>query len=315
MKTRNAFVDRLQYYALRWVAFLLRMFPIDVNLRTGRWLGTLWWKFSPRHRERTQKHLKMAYGDEMSDADIEAMSLEVCRHWAMYAVEFLCAIQLLDEWNWPRYVRLNNLEEAVETLVDDQRALLLTGHYGNFELTAYVLAAIGFNMTAIMRPLDNPHINNYVVRERTRKGLSLLNKKNVTAETETILNNRGAIGLVADQDAGRKGVFVDFFGIKASTYKSIALLAMQHEVPIMVGYARRIGCRFQYEVGINRIIRPEEWRDRDDPMQWITQEYTTAIERFVRAAPEQYLWLHRRWKSRPHAERKAAERMKASASS
>jgi KDO2-lipid IV(A) lauroyltransferase len=77
---------------------------------------------------------------------------------------------------------------------------------------------------------------------------------------------------------------------------------MAAEVPIIVGYARRISDRLRYELGVERIIYPDEWRDREDPLRWITQEYTSAIERFVRRDPEQYLWIHRRWKSRPRGE-------------
>ncbi len=102
-------------------------------------------------------------------------------------------------------------------------------------------------------------------------------------------------------------MFVDFFGRKASTYKSIGLLAMEHEVPIIVGCARRTDVGYQYELCVNRIIRPEEWRDRDDPLMWITQEYSRAMEEFIRVAPEQYLWIHRRWKSRPKEERLSEE--------
>ena len=104
---------------------------------------------------------------------------------------------------------------------------------------------------------------------------------------------------------GRKGLFVDFFGVQASTYKSIGLLAMQAEAPIIVGCARRIGDRFRYELKVERVIQPDEWRDRDDPLHWLTQEYTSALERAVRRDPTQYLWLHRRWKSRPKSERRA----------
>jgi KDO2-lipid IV(A) lauroyltransferase len=99
---------------------------------------------------------------------------------------------------------------------------------------------------------------------------------------------------------------VDFFGRKASTYKSIGLLAMQHGVPVVVGCARRVSPKFQYEIRVNRIIEPGEWSDRPDPLEWITQEYTRALEDLVREAPEQYLWIHRRWKSRPKAELAAA---------
>jgi KDO2-lipid IV(A) lauroyltransferase len=104
---------------------------------------------------------------------------------------------------------------------------------------------------------------------------------------------------IADQDAGKKGLFVDFFGRKASTYKSIGLLAISNDVPIGVGYSRRINNRFYFEIGVNRIIFPQEWADKDDPLTWVTAEYTRAIEQFVRDDPTQYWWLHRRWKHQP----------------
>jgi len=116
------------------------------------------------------------------------------------------------------------------------------------------------------------------------------------------VSSGSAFGFIADQDAGKKGVFVDFFRRKASTYKSIGLLAITNNIPIAVGYARRVDGRFFFEMGIKRIIFPEEWADKDDPLTWITAAYTRAIEDFIHEAPEQYWWLHRRWKHRPKEE-------------
>ncbi len=299
---RTGPIAYLQYIGLRLAGLVLQMFPIDLNLRTARLFGTMFWRFGHRYRERAAQHLRDAYPSEFSETQIQAMVHRCFQHWSMFVVEFLCAFRRLNEWTWARYIEPVDMQEPLDLLLDGGGAILLTGHYGNFELTAYVLANIGFETVAVMRPLDNKFLNDYMVRTRARRGLRLLNKAGVTNEAEKVLRHGGTIGFVADQDAGRKGIFVDFFGRKASTYKSIALLAMQYEVPILVGFARRLGDRFQYEARIPRIIRPEEWRERDDPVRWITQEYTTAIESFVRQAPEQYLWLHRRWKSRPRTE-------------
>lgn len=299
MKLKTGPKARLVYYAIRFAAFGMQMFPIDMNLRTARWVGRLLWRVDGRHRERAREHLRAAYPGQLNDGELDDLSRRCFEHWAMYAVEFFCAFRLLNEWSWPRYLRLENLEEAVRVLLEKKGALLLTGHYGNFELTAYMLAAVGFEAAALMRPLDNKYLNDFVVRTRAAQGLRLLTKSGAMNEAVDIIERGGALGLVADQDAGRKGVYVDFFGRSASTYKSIALLAMQSEVPIVVGYARRLGGRFQYVLGVQRIIHPHEWQARDDALHWITQEYTSAIEAFVREAPEQYLWLHRRWRSRP----------------
>ena len=109
-------------------------------------------------------------------------------------------------------------------------------------------------------------------------------------EVIEVLKNKGAVGFIADQNAGSKGIFVDFFGRKASTYKSIGLLAMEYEVPVVIGYARRLGDRFRFEVGVQDVIYPQDWKAQDDPLRYITQRYTKGIEDFVRGDPGQYLW-------------------------
>ena len=115
---------------------------------------------------------------------------------------------------------------------------------------------------------------------------------------DRILADRGSLAFIVDQDAGRRGMFVDYFGRPASTFKSIALVALRYDVPVMVVYTKRTGA-FRFEVGVQRIIEPSEWADVADPIRWLTQEYTRELENAVRTAPEQYLWAHRRWKHRP----------------
>ena len=158
-----------------------------------------------------------------------------------------------------------------------------------------------------MRPLDNVYLNRFVVRTRRTHGLTLLDKKGAMHGARDVLKAGKLLAFIGDQDAGRKGLFVDFFGRPASTYKSIGLLAMWTQCPIIVGYARRQGRVARYEVGVQRIIHPHEWQQQGDPLRWITQTYTTAIEEIVREAPDQYLWIHRRWKSNPKTSRVVRE--------
>jgi len=180
--------------------------------------------------------------------------------------------------------------------------LMVAGHYSNFEIMGYMLGLFGYNIYSIARPLDNRFINKYLYDVRRRAGQKIIDKKGA-AELMSKLTSKGAtLCFIVDQDAGRKGIFVDFFGRKASTYKSIALLAITTNTPIGVGYSRRVDNRFFFEIGVNRIITPDEWADKEDPLKWITAEYTSAIEQFVREDPTQYWWLHRRWKHRPKDE-------------
>ena len=302
MRKQQPMLDWLVYAGVRMLAMIWQMFPIDMNLRTARLMGALWYRLIPRHRERAREHLRAAYGSELSHRQIDAIALASMQQMTMMAMESLFTPRLISEWTWTRYVRLNGLEKATEVLLRRRGAILLTGHYGSWELLGFVLTALGFPLTAVMRPLDNPYLNSYLMDVRARRGLQLLYKKGASRSAGDILSSGGILAFIADQNAGHKGLFVDFFGRKASTYKSIALLAREHNVPILVGYARRLSPRFQYEVGVERVIEPAEWQGRPDEVLWITQEYTSSIERIVRAAPEQYLWMHRRWKSRPREE-------------
>ncbi|HOB75810.1 MAG TPA: lysophospholipid acyltransferase family protein [Phycisphaerae bacterium] len=302
MARRRPLIDWLIYCGIRLVGMAFQMFPINVNLRTARWMGSIWYRLMRRHRERAFEHLRLAYGNELSQADRERIALASMQQMTMLAVETLFTPRLINEWTWPRYVRLKNLGPAADVLLSRRGAILVTGHYGSWELLGFTLTALGFPTVAVMRPLDNPYLNSYVMDVRARRGLQLLYKKGAARSAGEILSSGGTLAFIADQNAGHKGLFVDFFGHKASTYKSIGLLAIEYKVPIVVGYARRVSDRFEYELGCNRVIHPEEWAGKDDELRWITQEYTRAIEAFIREAPEQYLWIHRRWKSRPRDE-------------
>lgn len=296
-------IDRLVYLAVRVVATIMQMFPINLNLRTARLLALIWYRLMPRHHRRACEHLRLAYGEQLSDEQVHRLALKSMQQLTMLVVEMFFTPRLINLWTWSRYVELKKIEPALEILLSRRGAIMVTGHYGSWELLGFTLATLGFPLTAVMRPLDNAYLNRWLMDVRAKRGLELLYKKGAARSAGDILRNGGLLCFIADQNAGRKGEFVDFFGVKASTYKSIALLAMEYRVPIIAGYARRKSDRFEYELGCNRIIEPEEWADRPDPLHWITQEYTAAIEAFVREAPEQYLWIHRRWKSRPRDER------------
>ena len=301
-KPRNDLVDRLLYYALRVVNMSLHCWPVNLNLATARLLGDLLYRFDKKHRQRAIANLSRSFPD-MSDRNVERMARRSMQTLLMFFVEVLFTTRLIRIDTWRRYVRLENFQGVLDLLVRGERGvILLTGHYGNFEIGNYILGTLGFETVAIGRPLDNPYVNDWLMGVRQRQGAKIISKKGATDEVTGILENKGVVGFVADQNAGPKGIFVDFFGRKASTYKSIGLLAMEYNVPVAVGYARRIDDRFEFVVGVQDMIFPADWQNQPDPLRYITQRYTTALEDAIRADPGQYWWVHRRWKTRPKGE-------------
>ena len=301
-KQRNIFVDYLQYLALRVLVMFLYLFGVETNLNTACFLGRLLWKRYHRGRKRALDNLRASF-PEKSERWIWQTGRRSFEHIAMLAIDVLFTPRLVKKCNWRTYSCFKNAERAKWMMKEDKGLMMVTGHYGNFEIIGYMMGLFGFNIYSIARPLDNKFISNYLYGVRQRFGQTIIDKKGATQLMDKIITSGATLGFIADQDAGKKGVFVDFFGRKASTYKSIGLLAITNNIPIVVGYSRRTGNRFYFELGANRYITPDEWADKDDPLTWLTAEYTKAIEDFVREDPTQYWWLHRRWKHRPKEER------------
>jgi len=300
-KRHNPFVDWFSYLALRVLVVFLYLFDVQTNLDTACFLGRLLWKYYHRGRERALDNLRASF-PEKSEQWIWQTGRRSFEHLAMLAIDVLFTPRLVKSYNWRNYSRYKNTERA-KWLMKEGRGLLLVGaHYGNFEIVGYLMGLFGFDVYSIARPLDNKFINRYLYGVRRRAGQKIVDKKGAAELMQKIASTGATLCFVADQDAGRKGIFVDFFGRPASTYKSIGLLAITNNIPIVAGYSRRIGNHFYFEIGATRIIFPEEWADKDDPLKWVTAEYTKAIEEFVRQEPSQYWWLHRRWKHKPRGQ-------------
>lgn len=288
--------------AVRLVSMAMHWFPIESNLQTACFIGDCLHTFDKKHRNRSMHNLRRSFPG-MSDRELDRHARRSMQQLMMLVVELLSTTRLIRLDTWAKYCDLENFTEVLGLLLKrNQGLIMLTGHYGNWEILGYVLATLGFETTSVARPLDNPYLDEYILGVRERQGQKIVGKKGATTEVTEVLDRGGAVGFIADQNAGTKGIFVDFFGRKASTYKSIGLLAMQYNVPVVIGYARRKGSQFAFSLGVQDIIYPTDWANQDNPLHYITQRYTAGIEAIVRADPGQYLWTHRRWKTRPKGE-------------
>jgi KDO2-lipid IV(A) lauroyltransferase len=300
-RQRSAVVDYGMYLAVRLVVCVFQALSWSAALGLARLLAMLAYQVDRRHRGIARENLRFAF----PDLD------EAARRRLLYATYEHLFMLVIESARLPRVLHAHNVDDtircafpadrprAISWLKSGRPLLVLTGHFGNWEVLNYTLGALGFRAAVLARRVDNPFLDRFLRRFRRKTGQMLLDKNQDYARVLEVLARGGVLGMVGDQDAGSRGLFVSFLGRPASTFKSIALLSLEYSAPILVLGAARIGQPIKYHLYLEDVILPEQHAGEPDPVRAITQRYTEALERMVRRHPEQYFWLHRRWKHQP----------------
>jgi KDO2-lipid IV(A) lauroyltransferase len=308
-KSRSKVADYLVYVAVRVAVAVLQALPLSAASRVASFFAWLAYRLDRRHRQVARDNLRHAFPD-LSDAAVEALVVKVYQHCFLMLIEMIHLPRRIHASNWRPHQAYASSEEgrlALGVLLSGRRLMLVTGHLGNWELSSYVLGLVGFRISAIARELDNPFLDAYLRRFRQRTGQTMLAKSGEYDRIQDVLASGGILGTLADQDAGQRGgVFVDFFGRPASTHKAVALLALEYDVVLAVAANCRAGGPLRYYLHLEDLIDPRDYQGRRDAVKEITQRYTSALERLIRRHPEQYFWLHRRWKHQPKARKSKA---------
>ena len=308
---RSLIVDYALYLLVRTMVCVIQALSLSQGLQTAKVLASLAYRFDKRHRRVAEENLCRAFPGRYTDSQRDQIVRAIYQHFACVMVEFLHLVRMLHSTNWKRYLQFpedNHLRRTLQYLLSGRPIMMVTGHFGSWEMSALILGTMGLKAHVIARPLDNSFLHEYSRRFRESAGQKLLAKKGDFEKIQSILTRGGAIGTLGDQDAGRRGLYVDFFGRPASTHKAIALLALEHQAPILVFFIAKAADPLQYHAFLADVILPEAYKHHPAAVRAITERYTTALEQVVRRYPEQYFWLHRRWKHQPRTrpKRKAA---------
>jgi Kdo2-lipid IVA lauroyltransferase/acyltransferase len=304
-RKRSAVADFAVYLAVRVGVCLLQMLSYRAGRAVAGWLAWLAYHVDRRHRLAASDNLRHAFGDQLDEAGRDELVRGVYRHFCTLLVTMTHLPRKLHPNNWKDYLEMDGGRRLVDGLLSGRPLLLVTGHFGNWELGGYALGLFGFTTHAIARPLDNPFLERFLKRFRERTGQKVLAKKGDFDRMEGLLAGGGVMATLGDQDAGPRGLFVDFFGRPASTHKAIAVFAVQYRVPMVVVGVAAVGGPMRHRLSVEDVIDPGEYDSHPDPFRAITQRFTAALERLARRHPEQYFWLHRRWKHQPKARRAA----------
>jgi KDO2-lipid IV(A) lauroyltransferase len=271
--------------------------PPRVGQALGVGLGRgAYWLLSGRRRVALD-NLRLVFGDTLSPAARATLARRSFEHLGITAVE-CCRLFFGPAERLLRRVHGRGTEHLGEALAQGRGIFFLTGHFGNWELLAATHGLAGFGLSVVVRPLDNPYLDALIARARERSGLRAISKRDAVQGVRAALARGECIGILLDQDAGRAGVFVPFLGHAASTSRALAVLALKTRAPVVPVFIHRLPDG-DHELVLDPEIPLVITGDLDHDIVVNTARFTAAIERHVRAHPEQWFWVHRRWKSRP----------------
>ncbi len=289
-------IQFLVYLGVRFLALLAAPFPLR---SLARLVGAVLFRLDRKHRRVAERNLLRA-------AFSPSLVPLVFENAALIALETIRLPRLLRHEGLSRHVRFHRLE-VFDALVRSGRGVIVAaGHLGNWEIAGIAVTVAGYRLHSLARPIENPYLNRWVLGTRTSTGQTILPKHGAVPAMAEVLRRGGVLVVQVDQDARRNGERVDFFGSPASTVRSPAVLSLKYGSPILpINVYRERGL---HHICADEPIDPDAYRGRPDAVRRITQVFTSRLESFVRDHPEQWNWLHRRWKSVEKAEAKSTSR-------
>src|ERR1043166_3699369 len=290
----------LEYEIARAVLGLFRALSLNRAIAFGQWLGRFGFWF-PKLRRTGETNLKLAFPN-LSEAErrrlLRASFENLGRMLAVFSrftgEEADSLKNLIDR------DALARLEAASQT---GEGVILFTGHVGAWELSSYALSLFGHPLSFLVRRIDNPRIEELIDQARTSRGNRTIDKRSAAREMLQILRNGGTLGILVDLNTlDREAIFVDFFGQAAATTFIVAKLALKTHAQVLPVFAPWDAERHRFVLKIDEPLTIEQTGDDEIDVRLLTQQYTRVVEDYIRRYPDQWLWIHRRWKTRPAGE-------------
>jgi len=289
--------DALELAGVHLAMSLAAALPLPVALRVGRGLGRIAEGLGVR-RAVALENVGRAFGAELDDRERRVLVRQSYAHLGMSLVEFLRMPRLSPDWLRDQ-MDLDGERHFQEALDGGRGAIVASGHLGNWEWMGACLAARGYPMTFVVQRLRNTRVDSLVDRVRRGTGIEVVPHGMALRRVHAALAANRLVFFMCDQDARRRGVFVPFFGVPASTPKGAAQIAVRHRVPFVAAFGRR-GPEGRHHVVVHAPITAQA-TDESQAVLELLAAFNARLETAVRATPDQYWWAHRRWKTRPPA--------------
>ncbi|HEX5973205.1 MAG TPA: lysophospholipid acyltransferase family protein [Gemmatimonadaceae bacterium] len=285
---------RVEYYALRGAVAALDGFGIRRAGRIGEWLGALGYRPFGIRRAVVERQVRAAF-PEFDDATVHRVAKASYESLGRTAIETALLPARSREQVVAMFSRVEGWDIVERAMAEGKGILFVTGHLGNWELAGSFVAARGIPLEAVARRMQNPLFDRYLTETRSRIGMSVIHDADAVRRVPRAMREQHAVAFLVDQGAvGLASTWVPFFGRLAKTPRGPAVFALRLGAPVVFGAALRQPDG-RYMIGFEE-VRTEPTGDREADVDRIVAAYTATLERWVRRAPEQYFWHHRRWK-------------------
>jgi KDO2-lipid IV(A) lauroyltransferase len=295
--------ERFELLVFRAAIGLFASLPRRLALRVGALLGDLFYLLDRRDRRTALHNLAIAFPDR-TPAEHRAILRASVRNLGRTGAE-ICHLASLTPATVRDYVTVEDPArwQAALDRARERGTLILTGHFGNWELLAYAHGLLGHPITLVHRPMNNPLVDRAITDLRERAGTVSLPKKSAAKAALRALRRHQIVAIPADQNQTRRyGVFADLFGLPASTTPGPARLAMLSGAPVVPVFLVREGGSERHRIVVLPEVELVRTGDREADVVENTRRCNAVFEQMLRRYPEQWIWFHKRWKTRPPGE-------------
>jgi KDO2-lipid IV(A) lauroyltransferase len=290
-----------EYLIARSLIAVVGWLPLRISMLVGAKFAGVAGYFGGRLRRTGRQNLELAFPD-LSPSERQRLLRGCFKNLGRLLGVFSHFTQP-NQQVLKQIIECQGLEHLDAARANRRGVILFTGHVGAWELTSFGLSLFGHPLSFLVRRIDNPKIETLVDRARTQLGNRTIDKTSAAREMLQIMQVGGTLGILVDLNTlDREGIFVDFFGVPASTTFMLAKLALRTSADVLPVFATWDEQRQRFLLQIDRPLTVDRTGDEAEDVRRLTQSFTSVVENYVRRYPDQWLWIHRRWKTRPPGE-------------
>jgi len=290
-----------EYSLALLIVRLFAAMPRRIAYPTAKTLARLGFHLARRQRRAGLHNLQMAF-PELSQNARERILRGSFENLGRLLVEFTHMPEL-NKGNICRFVVHDGLENYLEGLRRGRGVIFMTAHFGAWELSSFAHAVYGYPLRFVVRPIDNPRVERLISTYRTRSGNIPIERRSAARDILKALRQNEAVGILFDQNTTRsEGVFAEFFGIPAATTPALALFALRTGAAVVPGFLIWDASLRKHRLRLDPPVQLIDTGNLDHDVLENTKVFNKILEGYIRAYPDQWLWIHRRWKTRPQGE-------------